>query len=90
MKEGRFTSSLKKENIVHIHKICTKAFEGLISNSIYKFLSNNSLVSHSQSGFRTLDSCINKLFSISHDIFHSFDNYELLEVEAVFLDISKA
>ena len=41
-----------------------------------------------QSGFRTGDSYINQLLSITHDIYHSFD--EGFETRAIFLDISKA
>ena len=36
-------------------------------------------------------SCIlNQLISITHDIFHLFNNSELLEVRGVFLEMSKA
>ena len=45
-------------------------------------------MSPNQSGFRTGDSCINQLLSITHDIYHSFD--EGFETRAIFLDISKA
>ena len=48
----------------------------------------NNLISKNQSCFRPDDSCINQLFSITHEIYQSFD--ESLEVRAVFLDISKA
>ena len=44
-------------------------------------------MSSNQSGFRTGDSCINQLLSITHDIYHSFD--EGFETRAIFLDISK-
>ena len=51
------------------------------------FLDNN-LITLKQSGLRPGDSSINKLLSITYDIFTSFDNS--LEVRGVFLDISKA
>ena len=38
--------------------------------------------------YRTGDSCINQLLSITYDIFHCFD--EGMETRAIFLDISKA
>ena len=44
--------------------------------------------SPNQSGFKPVDSCINQLLSITHEIYSSFD--ERLEVRRVFLDISKA
>ena len=51
------------------------------------FLDNN-LITLKQSGLRPGDSSINKLLSITYDIFTSFDNS--LEVRGVFLDISKS
>ena len=48
----------------------------------------NNLTSENQSGFKPGDSWVNKLLTITHQIFSSFDdNYE---VRGVFLDISKA
>ena len=55
---------------------------------MYKHISDNNLLSPNQSGFRTGDSCINQLLSITYDIFHCFD--EGMETRAIFLDISKA
>ena len=53
-----------------------------------KHVNDNNLLSPNQSGFRTGDSCINQLLSITYDIYHSFD--EGFETRAIFLDISKA
>ena len=39
-------------------------------------------------GFRTGDSYINQLLSITYNIYHSFD--EGFEIRAIFLDISKS
>ena len=48
----------------------------------------NNLISENQSGFKPGDSWVNKLLTITHQIFSSFDdNYE---VKGIFLDISKA
>ena len=52
---------------------------------MFEFFIENSLISKIESGFRPDDSCINKLFSIAHEIYQSFDDN--LEVRAVFLDI---
>ena len=51
------------------------------------FFSENDLLSFNQSGFAPGDSCINQLFSITHEIYQSFDND--LEMRGVFLDLSK-
>ena len=53
-----------------------------------KYFVDNNLISPKQSGFRPNDSCINRLLSITHDTFTSFDNG--LEVRGVFLDMCKA
>ena len=54
---------------------------------MFEFFIANNLISKNQSGFRPGDSCINKLLSITHEIYHPLDDN--LEVRAVFLDISK-
>ena len=58
---------------VSLLPICSKIFERLICNSVYKHVSDNNLLSFNQSGFRTGDSCINQLLSITYNIFHCFD-----------------
>ena len=55
---------------------------------MFEFFTKNHLISHSQSGFKPGDSCINQLLSITHEIYKSFDDG--LDVLGVFLDISKA
>ena len=55
-------------------------------NEIINFFIENKL-SLNQSGFKLRDSCINKLLSITHEIYQSFVGRE---VRSVFLDISKA
>ena len=55
---------------------------------MFQFFIENKL-SSSQSGFKPVDSCINQLLSITHEVYSSFD--EGLEVRSIFfLDISKA
>ena len=66
--------------------ICGKIFECILYNSL-DFLNQNDLISPGQSGFKSGDSCINQLSSITHEIYHSID--EGYEIQGVFLDISK-
>ena len=53
---------------------------------MYEYFTENNLISPNQSGFKTGDSCINQLLSITHEIYKSFDNG--LEVRGIFLDMS--
>ena len=55
---------------------------------MFSFCIENDLISQNQSGFKPGDSCINKLLSIMHEIYKSFDDG--WEVRGVYLDISKA
>ena len=55
---------------------------------MFKFFSENELISHSQSGFKPGDSCINQLLCITNDIYQSLDDG--LETRGLFLDISQA
>ena len=75
---------------VSLLPICSKIFEKLIFNELFKFFEDNNLLSKHQSGFRPGDSCIYQLLAITHDIFSSFDCNPTLETRSVFLDISKA
>ena len=53
-----------------------------------KFFIQNNLITPTQLGFKTSDSCINQLISITHEIYKWFDyGYE---VQGVFRDILKA
>ena len=64
--------------------VCSKIFERLIYNSMHKHISDNNLLSPSQSGFCTGDSAlVNYVRYLS-----LFD--EGMETIAIFLDISKA
>ena len=55
---------------------------------MFKFFTENNLISLNQSGFKPGDSCVNQLLSITHQIFKSPDNDH--EVRSVFLHMSKA
>ena len=56
-------------------------------NGIFNFFFENKLISLNQSSFKTGDSCINQLLSITHEIYEYFDVG--LEVKSDFLDVSK-
>ena len=95
-KKGNIEPTFKKGNKQAIKNYrpvsllpdCTKIFGHIIYDNMLKCFLDNILISPNQSGFRSGDSCINQLLSITHDIFTSFDNG--LEVKRVSLAISKA
>ena len=70
--------------------ICSKIFERIIFNTLYKYLDENNLLTTNQSGFRSNDSCVHQLIKITHDTNQVFDTNPSLETRAVFLDLSKA
>ena len=55
---------------------------------MFEFFSENELISHNESGFKTGDSYINQLLCTTHNIYQPLDDG--LETKDVFLDISKA
>ena len=57
-------------------------------NSLYDYFIKNGLISSKESGSKLGDSCINKLLSITHEIYQFFDDE--LDVMGIFLGISKA
>ena len=79
---------LKNYQPISLLPIAGKIFERLLYDRMFQFFIQNNLISKNQSSFRPGDSCINQLFSITHEIYQSFDDN--LEFRAVFLDISKA
>ena len=96
-KKGNVLPVHKKGNkqIVNIYRpvsllpICSKIFEKLVFDAIFKFMIENNLLSGTQSGFKPNDSCVNQLILITHNVFSVFDANPLLEVRG-FLDLSKA
>ena len=68
--------------------VCGKILERITYNKMFKFFSENELISHNQSGFKLGNLCINQLLCITHDIYQSLDDG--LRTRGVFLDISKA
>ena len=79
---------LKNYRPISLLPVSGKIFERLLHDSMFKFFTENNLISHDQSGFKPGDSCTNQLLSIMHRIYKSFnDGHEVL---SVFLDMSKA
>ena len=73
---------------VSLLPICSKVLERIIYNPMFTCFIENNLISENQSGFKSGDSCVNQLLTITHEIFSSFDDH--YEARGVFLDISKA
>ena len=102
--KGNFPQELKKVNVpVHMKNykqlvkiyppisllpFCRKIFERILYSSQFNFLNQNDLISQVQSCFKSGDTFINQLSSITHEIYHSID--EGYEIRGVFLYISKA
>ena len=68
--------------------ICGKILEKIVFDQLYSYLNTHNLLSKNQSDFRSGDSTIYQLISITSNIFKYFEEYD--EARAVFLDISKA
>ena len=79
---------LKNYRPISVLPICGKNLERLLYNSMFEFFTQNGLITPNQFGFKTGDSCINQLISITHKIYKSFGDG--CKVWGVFLDISKA
>ena len=75
---------------VSLLPICSKVFDKVIFNSLFKYLDDNNLLTSNQSGFRPGDSCVHQPLSITREIFKAFDANPLLDVRGIFLDLWKA
>ena len=80
---------IKNYRPVSLLPISSKIFEKVIFNSLFKCLDDNNLLNSSQSGFRSCDSCVHHLLSITHRIYKTFDASLSLDVRGVFLNFSK-
>ena len=95
-KKGNIAPIHKKNDKQHLNNyqpisllpICSKIFERIIFNKIFRFFIKYDLISQHQSGFKHGDSCINQLLSFTYEIYQSFD--QGFDVPSVFLNISKA
>ena len=74
---------------VSLLPICGKIFQRLIFNYLFEYLEKSKLLSAHESGFQAIDSCVDQLLSIVHNIYTVFDAYPILESRGIFLDISK-
>ena len=71
---------VKNYRPISLLPICGKIFERILYNSLFNFLNQNDLIPPAQSGFKSGDSYINHLSSITHEIYHSMDEgYEIRE-----------
>ena len=80
---------IKNYRPVSLLPICSKIFEKVIFNLLFKYLDDNNLLNSNQSGFRSGDSCVHQLLSITHEIYKAFDANPSLDVRGVFQDLSK-
>ena len=75
---------VKKYRPISLLPICSKLFEKLIFNCLYRYLNNNGLITKNQSGFIPGDSTINQLLYLVNDIHNAFENPKTLDVRAIF------
>ena len=62
----------KISETVSLLPVCGKIFEKIIFNSVFKYLEDNNLLNGNQSGFRSGDSCVHQLLSITYEIYKDF------------------
>ena len=79
---------IKNYHPISLLPICSKLFEKFLFDQMYKFFTNNGLISSHQSGFKPGDSTVYQLLSIVESIYQSFEDF--CETRALFLDLSKA
>ena len=74
--------------LVLLLPLCGNVLERLIYSKMFKFFTENELISHNQSGFKPGGSYISQLLCITQDIYQSLDDG--LETRGFLLDMSKA
>ena len=79
---------IENYRIISLLAVSSKIFERLLYHSVLNIFTENTLLSQIQSGFKSCDSCTKQLWSITHQIYRSFNNVP--EIQSVFLDTSKA
>ena len=79
---------LKNYRPISLLPVSTKMFERLLYESMFKFFTDNSLISQNQSGFKPGDSSTNQLLSITYQIYKWFHDGH--EVRSLFLHMCKA
>ena len=99
LRQGVFPEIWKCANVMPVHKkhgkktlllIFGKILEKLMYDSLYSHFVFCGLLNPNQSGFRSGDSTVNQLISITHAIFKAFDCDPPLDVRSMYLHISKA
>ena len=78
----------KNDRPIYLLSVSDNIFEILLYGSIFKFFTDNSLISQKHSGVKPGNSCTNQPLSITHQNYKSF--YDGYEVQSVFLDISSS
>ena len=78
---------IKNYRPVSLLPVCSKIFEKIIFNSLFKYLEDSNLLNGNQSGFRPGGCCIHQLLSMTHEIYKTFDANPSLENRGVFLDL---
>lgn len=81
-------SAVSNYRPISLISIMGKVMEKCIYKYVYNFLRDKSFFTEHQSGFRSGDSAINQLLTITNDIGKALDSGK--EVQVIFLDISKA
>ena len=105
LEQGIFPNCWKTANVVPLYKkgeksspssyrpvsllsCASKIFEHCVADHLVEYLTSNQLISTKQSGFIPKDSTVNQLIKINDIILSAVESGK--EVNAVFLDISKA
>ena len=69
----RRRQNIKNYRLGSLLPICGKVFDRILF-SMFSFFSENNLTTQRQSGFKPVDSGINQLLSIAHQIYKPFDD----------------
>ena len=81
---------IKNYQPISLLLILSRIFERLVFNSLFNCFMQNKLFTHCQSGFIPGNSCVAQLFSVTHEIFKSFDCNPPTDMKGTFFDIFKA
>ena len=65
---------VKNNRTISLLPVSSKIFERLLYDSMFKFFTEDSLISQNQLGFKPGDSCTDQLLSVKHQIYKSFDD----------------
>ena len=95
-KQANVSPIHKKDNRQHVSNYrpisllscISKVLEKVVFLKLYKYSSENSLLTEKNSGFKPLDSTINQLIHITNTIYEALNRKE--DVCAVYLDVSRA